>query len=89
MGEVAVQLKIMPNGPDVDLKGLSNRITSQVAQYGRLYSCEVQPIAFGLKALMLTVIVEDKEGGTEALEASIAEIDEVESVQVGTVTRML
>jgi elongation factor 1-beta len=89
MGEVAVQLKIMPNGPDVDLKGLSNRITSQVAPYGRLYSCEVQPIAFGLKALMLTVIVEDKEGGTEALEASIAEIDEVESVQVGAVTRML
>ncbi|MGZ4869769.1 MAG: elongation factor 1-beta [Halobacteriota archaeon] len=89
MGEVAVQLKIMPNGPEVDLKGLSNRITSQVAQYGRMYSCEVQPIAFGLKALMLTVIVEDKEGGTEAVEAAISEIDEVESVQVVAVTRML
>ena len=89
MGEVAVQLKIMPNGPDVDLKGLSSRITSQVAPYGRLYSCEVQPIAFGLKALMLTVIVEDKEGGTEALEASISEINEIESVQAGAVTRML
>lgn len=89
MGEVAVQLKIMPNGPEVDLKGLSNRITSQVAQYGRMYSSEVQPIAFGLKALMLTVIVEDKEGGTEAVEASISKIDEVESVQVVAVTRML
>jgi elongation factor 1-beta len=89
MGEVAVQLKIMPNGPDVDLKGLSNRITSQVAVYGRMYSCEVQPIAFGLKALILTVIVGDKEGGTEAVEASIAEIDEVESVQVVAANRML
>jgi len=39
--------------------------------------------------LMLTVIVEDKEGGTEALEASISEINEVESVQAGAVTRML
>ncbi|MCJ7640117.1 MAG: elongation factor 1-beta [Euryarchaeota archaeon] len=89
MAEVAVQLKIMPNGPDVDLKSLSNRITSQVAYYGRMYSCEVQPIAFGLKALILTVLVEDKEGGTEAVEASISEIDEVESVQVVAVTRML
>lgn len=89
MGEVAVQLKIMPNGPEVDLKGLNDRITSQVAQHGRMYSCEVQPIAFGLKALILTVIVEDKEGGTEALEASISEIEEVESVQVIAVTRML
>jgi elongation factor 1-beta len=89
MGEVAVQLKIMPNTPDVDLKGLSNRITSQVAQYGRIYSCEVQPIAFGLKALMLTVIIEDKEGGTEAVEASLSKIDKVESVQVVAATRML
>ncbi|MGZ4864883.1 MAG: elongation factor 1-beta [Halobacteriota archaeon] len=89
MGKVAVQLKIMPNSPDVDLKGLSDQITSQVADYGRMYSCEVQPIAFGLKALIITIIVEDKEGGTEAAEDSIAEISEVESVQVITVTRML
>jgi elongation factor 1-beta len=49
----------------------------------------VQPIAFGLKALLITVIVEDKEGGTEAVEASLSAIDEVESVQVVAVTRML
>ncbi len=88
MGEVAVQLKIMPNSPDVDLKGLSNRITSEVAEHGRMYGCEVQPIAFGLKALILTVIVEDKEGGTEAVEASISGIDEVEGLQVVAETRM-
>jgi translation elongation factor EF-1beta len=35
------------------------------------------------------VIIEDKEGGTEALEASISEIDKVESVQVVAATRML
>jgi elongation factor 1-beta len=89
MGEVAAQIKIMPNGPDVDLKNLSTRIESQVALYGRIHSCEVQPIAFGLKALLITVIIEDKEGGTEAVEASLSVIDEVESVQVVAVTRML
>jgi len=89
MGEVAAQIKIMPNGPDVDLKGLSARIESEVAQYGRVHSCEVQPIAFGLKALLITVIVEDKEGGTELVEASLSVIEEVESVQVVAVTRML
>jgi elongation factor 1-beta len=89
MGEVAAQIKIMPNGPDVDLKGLSARIGSQVAQYGRVHSCEVQPIAFGLKALLITAIVEDKEGGTEAVEASLSVIEQVESVQVVAVTRML
>jgi elongation factor 1-beta len=89
MAEVAVQLKVMPRSPDVDLRSLSDRIELHVSQHGRLYSCEVQPIAFGLKALMLTVIVEDKEGGTEAVEASLTEIDGVESVQVVAATRMM
>ena len=89
MGEVAAQIQIMPNGPDVDLKDLNTRIESKVAQYGRIHNCEVQPIAFGLKALLITVIVEDKEGGTDAIEASLSVIDEVESVQVVAVTRML
>ena len=89
MGEVVAQIKIMPNGPDVDLKGLSARIESEVAQYGRVHSCEVQPIAFGLKALLITVIVEDEAGGTELVEASLSVIEEVESVQVVAVTRML
>jgi len=89
MGEVAAQIKVMPSGPGVDLKDLSTRIESLVTQYGRIHSCEVQPIAFGLKALLITVIVEDKEGGTEAVEASLSVIDGVESVQVVAVTRML
>ncbi|MGZ4848033.1 MAG: elongation factor 1-beta [Halobacteriota archaeon] len=89
MGEVAAQIKIMPNGPDVDLQALSARIESHVAQYGRVHSCEVQPIAFGLKALLITVIVEDTEGGTEALEAYLSLIEGVESIQVVAVTRVL
>ena len=89
MGEVAVQMKIMPGNPAVDLKRLSDHIRSISSRDARLHSCEVQPIAFGLKALLITFIVQDKEGGTEALEESIADMDEVESVRVVAVRRML
>ncbi len=89
VGEVAIQVKVMPDSPTVDLKQLSEHIKSVVSNDGRMYACEVQPIAFGLKALLITFIVEDKEGGSEALEAAIARLDEVESVQVVAVTRML
>ncbi len=89
MGEVAVQVKVMPDSPDVDLKKLSDRITSVVSRDGRMHACEVQPIAFGLKALLITFIVEDKEGGSEALEQAISQLDNVESVHVVAVSRML
>ncbi|MGZ4907728.1 MAG: elongation factor 1-beta [Halobacteriota archaeon] len=89
VGEVAVQIKIMPGTPEVDLKKLSGRIESAVSSDGRIYACEVQPIAFGLKALLITFIVEDKEGGSEALEKAISSLDDVESIQVVAVSRML
>ncbi len=89
MGEVAVQVKVMPDTPEVDLKKLSGRIESVVSRDGRMYACEVKPIAFGLKALLITFIVEDQEGGSEALEEAISSLDEVESVQVVAVSRML
>ena len=89
MGEVAAQIKIMPSSPDVDLQELSSRIESAVTKYGQLHNCEVQPIAFGLKALLITVIIEDREGGTEQIEASLTAITEIESVQVVAVSRML
>ncbi len=89
MGEVAVQVKVMPDSPEVNLKELSGRIESVVSGDGRVYACEVQPIAFGLKALLITFIVEDKEGGSEALEDAISSLDDVESVNVVAVSRML
>ncbi len=89
MGEVAVQVKVMPDSPEVNLKELSGRIESVVSADGRMSACEVQPIAFGLKALLITFIVEDKEGGSEALEDAISSLDDVESVNVVAVSRML
>ncbi len=89
MGEVAVQVKVMPSALEVDLKGLSGRIESAISNDARTYACEVQPVAFGLKALLITFIIEDKEGGSEALEGAISSLDGVESVQVIAVSRML
>lgn len=89
MGEVAVQMKIMPGDVAVDLKRLSDHIALASPRDARLHNCEVQPVAFGLKALLITFIVEDKEGGTEGLEEIIANMEEVESVQVVAITRML
>ncbi len=39
-------------------------------------------IAFGLKALKVAVIMGDKSGGTEEIEANLAKIPGVESVEV-------
>ncbi|MGB8311918.1 MAG: elongation factor 1-beta [Halobacteriota archaeon] len=89
MGEVAVQIKVMPQSPEVDLEQLKRKIELALPNNARLYSFDIQPIAFGLKALLVTVIVGDVEGGTDSTEEALSRVDGVESIQVVTATRML
>ena len=89
MGEVAVQIKVMPQSPEVDLEQLKRKIELVLPNDARLYSFDIQPIAFGLKALLVTVIVGDVEGGTDSTEEALSRVDGVESIQLVTTTRML
>ena len=89
MGDVAVQIKVMPQSTEVDLEQLKRKVELAIPSDARLYSINIQPIAFGLKALLVTVIVDDVEGGTDSTEEALSRVDGVESIQVVTVTRML
>lgn len=81
MGEVAIIYRIMPDGPEIDLEKLKNQITSKVPEKARLNKIEEKPIAFGLKALEVQIIINDREGGSEELEKALADIEFVQSVE--------
>jgi len=85
MGKVATTIKIMPKSPDVDLDKLKDDIKKVVPKDVELKEFDVKPVAFGLKALYALFVMEDKEGGSEAVERAISELDDVESVQVESV----
>ena len=82
MGEVAAKLKVMPEGTEVDLKKLRDAIEGVIPEGGRLHAVEEEPIAFGLKALMVAVILGEEITGTDELEAAIGKIEGVQSVEV-------
>lgn len=84
MGKVAATLRIMPTGVEVDLGSLKARV--QDALGASLRRIEERPIAFGLKALQATVLVDDAEGGTSRLETSLRGLAGVASVETTDVT---
>lgn len=88
MGEVAAKLKIMPSGMDVDLNRLKDSLTKAVPQGAKLHGFAEEPIAFGLKALIVVVKVGDVEGGTEKVEEAFGKVKGVESVSVVELGRM-
>ncbi len=88
MGDVAAKIKVMPESIETDLAELKEKLKAAIPKGADLHGDIVEePIAFGLKALIVTLIVNDQEGGTEAVEEAFAQIPGAESVQVIDVNR--
>ncbi len=89
MGEVVATIKLMPESPEIDLEKVKTEITSSIPENAELHSIEEEPIAFGLVALNLMVIVDDGEGGTEQVEENLSKITEIASIEVVDVRRLM
>jgi elongation factor 1-beta len=88
MADVVVQMKVLPEGTEVDLNKLQEQIKDVLPKGVRIYKVVEEPIAYGLKCLKVTVIMPDAEGGTDPVENAIASISEVQRVEVELVSRM-
>lgn len=82
MGFTAVQMKLMPTSPDVDLKVIEKKVEEIInSMHKTQIKIEEEPIAFGLKAIILWFAWND-EIETEVLEAKLAAIENVSSVEI-------
>ncbi|MFB6070417.1 MAG: elongation factor 1-beta [Halanaeroarchaeum sp.] len=88
MGKVAAVIKVMPDSPEHDLDDLRDRLETALPEGAKINSVETEDVAFGLVALLPTVIVPDDAGGTEAVEEAFASVEGVESVSVEEVGRI-
>ena len=90
MAKVFITLKIMPESPDVDLEKVQAESVEKIKEFGGDFkSAEVEPIAFGLKAVKPTFVMDESLGGTDSLEESITALEGVNSVEVISCSRAL
>lgn len=90
MALVIIEMKIMPVSPETDLGKLLNLVDKEITASGaKLHKHEIQPVAFGLKALIITITADENKGSTDALEEKISALNHVESVMVTGVSRAL
>lgn len=88
MATVYVTIKIMPETTDVSLRGLEDRCKEKIKDFGGdVARVEVQPIAFGLNALVISFLMDEKKGNLDPLEESISEMEDVASATVIEVRR--
>lgn len=92
MAKVMVFLRVLPIDVEVDMEVLKNKIQTAIIKLGTgfaLQSYRIEPIAFGLKALRLAVVMpEETEGGTYVLEETVRNVEGVGEVEVEFVSRV-
>lgn len=82
MGEVGLQYRVLPEGIEVDLEDLKKKIQGVLPGGAALRASETKPLAFGLKALHVLIVLDDKKGGAEQVETAIAGVPGVQSVEI-------
>lgn len=88
MATVYITLKIMPDSPETDLEQITEKAKLIISEFGgNVMESKEEPVAFGLKAILITFSRDEEKGTTDDIEEAISELDNVTSVAVADVRR--
>jgi elongation factor 1-beta len=84
MAKAIITFKIMPESPEVDLEPIKEAVQKIAESKGSIGQMQVkeEPIAFGLKAILLLAMYEVEGGDFDAIAAEMKEIEKVQSAEV-------
>jgi len=85
MGSVIVTFRIMPEGVETDLDSLEKELKEKINPQ----KIQRVPIAFGLNAIEIVKLIEEKEGEMDRITNEIKKIQDVKEVEVKGLTRSL
>jgi len=88
MGQVIVTLEIMPESPETDLEKVYEKVLEIIKNFkGESAQKKIEPIAFGLKKLIVHFMLPETDFNEEQFLEKIQKIEGVESAQIVNVTR--
>jgi translation elongation factor aEF-1 beta len=82
-GQILLKYRVMPEGLEVDLKQLEVNIAKALVATGiaKLSKAEARPFAFGMKALMCNIVVDEAEGNNDKVEAALQGVPQAQGVE--------
>ncbi len=84
MGKAIITFKLMPESPEVDLAPIKEKaleIAKEAGSIGEMQAKE-EPIAFGLKAVLVLAMYEVEGSDFDAIAIKMGEIEEVQSSEI-------
>ena len=91
MAQLVVTMRVMPEGPEADLNSVKKEIEKKITKFAgkTAIKFEESPIGFGLVALNVMFVMDEKGESTDKLEEDIRRIEGAGSVEVTDMRRGL
>ena len=87
MARLVVRIRILPAEAESDLKNVIESLSKSMPQGMEMKSSLLEPIAFGLKAIVGDFLLDDAEGQMDKLEESIKSVEGVGEIEVTNISR--
>jgi len=90
MGTAVVTITVMPESPEIDLDKVQEEVAKLVREFAgdRDTKAEIEPVAFGLKALKYIFVMDEDLGSPDVIAEKIkAEVPGVQSSEISDVRR--
>lgn len=78
MGKISCVYKIMPEDDETDLEDIKEQVRERID----VEDIGEEDVAFGLKAVKVSTITTDEEGGTDAVEEKLQDLEGVQSIEL-------
>ncbi len=87
MARLVVRIRILPAEAESNLEDVVELIKKSVPEGMEMKSSTLEPIAFGLKAIIGDFLLDDAEGQMDKLEESIKAVEGVGELEVMNISR--
>jgi elongation factor 1-beta len=87
MARLVARIRIMPADAESNLDGVVYSIKSSMPEGMEMKAHVMEPIAFGLNAIIGDFLLEDAEGQMDRLEESIKKVEGVGEIEVTNISR--
>ncbi|MEM0364222.1 MAG: elongation factor 1-beta [Candidatus Nitrosocaldus sp.] len=87
MGKLIARVKIMPADVDVNLDSLVEKVKGNMPDGMQVKRYSKEPIAFGINALLLDMVMDEDTADTDLLEENLRKIDGVGEVEIVSMSR--
>ena len=88
MGITLIRIKIMPTSVDTNLEEIKDRTREIIKEHkGDRVIFEEEPVAFGLKAIIVNFEQEESQGELDPIEEAINKLLNVNSVEIMDIRR--